>query len=172
MVLSATVGWFSFQCPGTYCSVEYRIAAKYSNNSVFQHSFKEGCRITSWKDLMRQRAHDQGAAHATVRWRIWYHLAKLHVCEIRKAFEYLQVIRKYTVSCCGPAIINTRSEICVMIDTPHFAASISEGKSGRAYWFTPLHHKLHQSCPDLWKWQGGSISHDAAQCFLFSRNIG
>ena len=38
-------------------------------------------------------AHNQGASNATFGWRIWYHLAKLHVCEIRKAFEYLEVIR-------------------------------------------------------------------------------
>ena len=71
----------------------YRIAAKYSNKRVFHHWFHEGCRITLWKGLMPQRAHDQGAFNATLRWRIWCHLAKLHVCESRKAFECLEVIR-------------------------------------------------------------------------------
>ena len=42
---------------------------------------------------MQQRAHDQGTSNATFGWRIWYNLAKLHVCEVRKAFEYLEVIR-------------------------------------------------------------------------------
>ena len=28
-------------------NIMYRIAAKYSNNSVFQHWFKQGCRITT-----------------------------------------------------------------------------------------------------------------------------
>ena len=76
-----------------YVYMVYRIAAKYSNESVFQHCFKEVCRITSWKDMMPQRAHDQGASNATFGWRLWYHLAKLHVCEVCKAFEYLEVIR-------------------------------------------------------------------------------
>ena len=71
----------------------YRIAAKYSNENVFQHWFEEWCRIPSWKDLMSQRAHDEGASNATFGWWIWYHLAKLHVYEIRRAFEYLEVIR-------------------------------------------------------------------------------
>ena len=71
----------------------YRIAAKYSNKSVFQHWFKERCRMISWKYLMPQHAHDQGASNATFGWRIWCHLAKLHVCEVLEAFEYLEVIR-------------------------------------------------------------------------------
>ena len=75
------------------CFSRYRIAAKYSNKRVFQHWCKEGCRTTSWKDLMPQRAHDEGASNATFRWRVWCHLAKLHVCEVCKAFEYLEVIR-------------------------------------------------------------------------------
>ena len=73
--------------------VLYCIAAKYSNKSVFQHWFKEGCRKRLWKDVMPQRAHDQGGSIATFGWRIWYHLAKLHVYEVRKVFEYLEVMR-------------------------------------------------------------------------------
>ena len=42
---------------------------------------------------MSQRAHNEGAWNATFGWRIWYHLANLHVCEVCKAFEYLEVIR-------------------------------------------------------------------------------
>ena len=42
---------------------------------------------------MPQCAHNQDASNATFGWRIWCHLAKLHVCEVRKAFEYLEVIR-------------------------------------------------------------------------------
>ena len=53
--------------------VVYRTAAKYSNKSVFQYCLNEECRITSWKDLVPQRAHDQGASNTTFGWRIWYH---------------------------------------------------------------------------------------------------
>ena len=42
---------------------------------------------------MSQRAHNQGASNVTFRWRIWCHLAKIHVCAVCKAFEYLEVIR-------------------------------------------------------------------------------
>ena len=42
---------------------------------------------------MPQRAHNQGAWNATFGWRVWYHLAKLHVCEVCKAFECFEVIR-------------------------------------------------------------------------------
>ena len=42
---------------------------------------------------MPQRAHNQGESNATFGWRICYHLAKLHVYEVCKAFEYLGVIR-------------------------------------------------------------------------------
>ena len=70
----------------------YRIAAMYSNKDVFQHWFKKRCRITSWKDLMPQCAHHQGASNATFGSRIWHHLAKLNGCEVRKAFEYFEVI--------------------------------------------------------------------------------
>ena len=74
---------------------EYRIAAKYSNRSMFQHWLKEGRSITSWKCLMPRRAQAEGASNATLGGRVWYHLAKLHVCEVRKAFEYLEVIRYF-----------------------------------------------------------------------------
>ena len=42
---------------------------------------------------MLQRACNQGASNATFGWRIWHQLAKLRVFEVRKAFEYLEVIR-------------------------------------------------------------------------------
>ena len=42
--------------------------------------------------MMSKRAHNQGASNATFGWRVWHHLAKLHVCEVHKAFEYLEVI--------------------------------------------------------------------------------
>ena len=86
--------WASSGC--RMCSSAYRIAAKYSNKSVFQHLIKEECIIILWKYLIPQRAHHQGASNATFAWRIWYHLAKLHVCKVHKAFEYLEVIR-YTL---------------------------------------------------------------------------
>ena len=42
---------------------------------------------------MPSSAQNQGASNATFGWRILYHSAKLHVCEVCTAFEYLQVIR-------------------------------------------------------------------------------
>ena len=71
----------------------YCIAAKYSNKRVSQHWFQEGCRIALRKDLMPQRAHNQGDSNAIFGWRIWYNSAKLHICEVRKAFDYQEVLR-------------------------------------------------------------------------------
>ena len=73
-----------------YTHYVYRIAAKYSNKSVFQHWFQERCRTTLWKKVDATACTRSRCFECNLRMENMMSLAKLHVCEVRKAFEYLE----------------------------------------------------------------------------------
>ena len=58
-----------------------------------QRWFINSYSIPLWANFMPQRAQEQGASNATFGWSIWHDVAKLHVREDCKAFEYLEVIQ-------------------------------------------------------------------------------
>ena len=64
-----------------------------STKSVLQHWFKEGCIIQSWTEVVLQCAQEQCVSNTSFECGIANHLAKLRVCKVWKAFEYLEVIR-------------------------------------------------------------------------------
>ena len=56
----------------------YRMTGKYSNKSVFQHWFKEGCRIPIVNRLHASVCTRARSSKTTFRRSTWHHLAKLH----------------------------------------------------------------------------------------------
>ena len=81
--------------PGTtdVMPVRYRMTATHSEHSVFQHWFKQRCRMLPWTDSMLLCVHDQGSSNASSAWSIEHHFAKLFVREVCRAFEWMVVVR-------------------------------------------------------------------------------